>query len=66
MIACLRMKKIPVWYSDVYHASDSLKTSVPVVHVVCILQLAVNSIIPESCLVPFYCANRYVPTGPLT
>lgn len=65
MIACLRMKEIPVWYSDLHCASDSLKTSVPVVHADCILQLAVNFIIPRSWLVPFYCANRNVPTGPV-
>lgn len=47
MIACLRMKEIPVWYSDVHCASDSLKTSVPVVCMACILQLASNSVIPE-------------------
>lgn len=47
MIACLRMKEIPVWYSDIHCASDSLKTSVPVVRVACILQLASNSVIPE-------------------
>lgn len=56
------MKEISVWYSDLHCASDSLKTSVPVLSGACMLKLASNSIISENCLVPFHCANGYKPT----
>lgn len=65
LIACLRMKEVSVWCSDLHCASDSLKTSVPVLSWACMLKLASNSITPERCLVPFHCANRYKPTGPV-
>lgn len=62
LIACLRMKEISEWYSDLCCTSDSLKTSVPILSGACMLKLASNSIIAESCLVPFPCAKGYKPT----
>lgn len=56
------MKEVSVWNSDLHCASDSLKTSVPVLSGACMLKLASNSIIPENCLVPFHCANGCKPT----